>query len=535
MKVWRVLRWFVLVLVLLVVGVAAWAGWHVRDRHRGYELNLFVPEDPNQPASQLEAGFGKASITPEGYDWAVDVDGNARYEPAKGDSFVDVNGNGRFDPIWLAGFHNDRAAAGVHDDIWARAMVLDDGRVRLALVALDAIGFMHDDVVDVRELVPEEWGIDQVVIHAIHDHEVPDLIGIWGRDPFHSGVDSRYRRFVHEAVVKAIGQAVDGLRPTVVTRWQIDEIPEGLAVDTRPPYVYDLGVRVLRFVDAETGDPQGSLLAWANHPEALGSDNLLITADFVGYFRDYVERGVVWNGEQMYKGLGGIAVYVNGALGGLLTPLHTETVHPFTGEKLTETSFEKADAIGLSLAIQVLANQDKAVRVEAPVLSVAARTFKVALSNPYFQLGGALGVLERGWAGWKKLRTEVDLIRLGEVAILCIPGEIYPEIVVGGIEHPAGADFDVAPVEVPPLFDLLEAKMKILVGLANDEIGYIIPQSEWDQKPPYLYNAKKSPYGEINSLGPETGPTVYAAVRALLEAYQQWESGSRQRKPMLPL
>ncbi len=42
----------------------------------------------------------------------------------------------------------------------------------------------------------------------------------------------------------------------------------------------------------------------------------------------------------------------------------------------------------------------------------------------------------------------------------------------------------------------------MLIGLADDEIGYIIPKAEWDEKPPYLQNAPKAWYGEENSVGP---------------------------------
>ena len=54
-------------------------------------------------------------------------------------------------------------------------------------------------------------------------------------------------------------------------------------------------------------------------------------------------------------------------------------------------------------------------------------------------------------------------------------------------------------------------------GLANDEVGYIIPKSEWDEEPPYLYNNNNSPYGEENSLGPETAPIIYHGIVDLLE------------------
>ena len=85
----------------------------------------------------------------------------------------------------------------------------------------------------------------------------------------------------------------------------------------------------------------------------------------------------------------------------------------------------------------------------------------------------------------------------------------------GGAERAPGGDFDLEPVEVPPIRDLMPGRVKFVFGLANDEIGYIIPRSEWDQKPPYLYGSEKGVYGEINSLGPETGPRIYAAIKEL--------------------
>ena len=90
-----------------------------------------------------------------------------------------------------------------------------------------------------------------------------------------------------------------------------------------------------------------------------------------------------------------------------------------------------------------------------------------------------------------------------------IPGELYPEIAVGGIENPAGADYALDPVEVPPLREAMSGKINLMVNLANDAIGYIIPKSEWDNEAPWIYGATEETYGEIVSLGEETGPTLH--------------------------
>lgn len=122
-----------------------------------------------------------------------------------------------------------------------------------------------------------------------------------------------------------------------------------------------------------------------------------------------------------------------------------------------------------------------------------------------------------GMPEYFKKRTEVGAIRIGPAMFLSIPGEIYPEIVFGGIEAPPGREFDIQPVEIPPLQTIIEDKYKFYLGLSNDEIGYIIPKSEWDTKKPYLYNDKSDTYGEENSLGPDTAPLIY---RSLIEVIQ---------------
>src|SRR5437660_10329664 len=115
------------------------------------------------------------------------------------------------------------------------------------------------------------------------------------------------------------------------------------------------------------------------------------------------------------------------------------------------------------------------------------------------------------------IRTEVACLRLGELEVAVIPGEIYPELVLGKVQDPpdAGADFPDAPIE-PAIYAQLKAKHRMIVGLGNDEIGYIIPKRQWDEKPPFCYGLKKPQYGESNSVGPETAPIICAAFRNLV-------------------
>jgi ATP-binding cassette subfamily B protein len=79
-----------------------------------------------------------------------------------------------------------------------------------------------------------------------------------------------------------------------------------------------------------------------------------------------------------------------------------------------------------------------------------------------------------------------------------VPGEIYPELVLGGIQSPQdpAADFPGAQAE-RPLAGMLTSDFKMVVGLANDEVGYLIPRSEWDAEKPYAYGRREATEEEI--------------------------------------
>lgn len=459
-------------------------------------------------------------ITPEVIDTWADVNGDAKYDPDDGDTYEDNNGNCRFDPIWIAGFHQSRPATGVHDDLWSRVMVIDDGEIRIAIVALDAIGFFYEDAVDIRESLPKELEIDYTVVCSSHDHEAPDLLGIWGDGLFTSGVNKDYLQSVKDQTILAITEAVNNLRPSELRFSQDMTGAEHLVQDTRKPIVLDPGIRIIHVVDTESDTTLGTLISWANHAETLWSDNLLISSDFPHYIRDGVENGVRNNGRVVIPGVGGTAVYVNGAIGGLMTTRPNFPIpDPITNEIHIGATFEKTRAQGLQIAKLVLnsVHGNAVESITSGKISLVSKPIFLPVDNWKFRLGFFLGILDRKMSGWMKTATEVAAFRIGPADFIAVPGEIYPEMVNGGIEAPVGQDFNLMPQEIPPLRELMPGKFKFVLGLANDEIGYIIPKSEWDTKHPHLYHDHNSPYGEENSMGPETGTIIYRELRNVLE------------------
>lgn len=492
---------------------------NLSDKHPNYTVDLNI--NPTAQPGPIQVGFGKMVITPLVVDTWNDVNSDAKYDPDDGDSYNDLNGNGEFDAVWIAGFHNSRPAQGIHDDLWARTIILDDGDTRLVIVALDVIGFLHDDVVDVRNALPNELNIDYTIISSTHTHEGPDLVGIWGEGIFKSGVNQDYLQYVKDQVVASIENAARNIRPAKLKFAQ--DLTGGLdfVIDSRDPQVKDAGIRIIQVIDFEADTSLGSLISWANHPETLWSDNLLISSDFPNYVRESVENGVKNGKSVLAEGIGGIAVYINGSIGGLMTTRPQFAIpDPFSGELINGVTFKKAKAQGQHIGLLMLnaLRNESGIEIEQANIKLRAKTISIPLDNNNFKLGFALGIIKHGTTGWINVRTEVSAFQIGPASFITVPGEIYPEIVNGGVVSPSGQDFEILPVESPSLRSLMNGEIKFVFGLANDEIGYIIPKSEWDVEPPYLFDQKNSPYGEINSIGPEAAPIIYNTLITMLKS-----------------
>jgi hypothetical protein len=446
-------------------------------------------DTPNETA--LLVGFGEADITPA------------------------LGGQ----PVYLAGFGQNRKAAKVHDPLMARSVVLQHGDQKIAIVSVDLVAFSFPNVERVRcELCHFQY----VLISSTHNHEGPDTIGLWGPNPFQSGVDPAYLNLVKERIVGAVHQA-DKAKQPVTAKIAKAAAPE-LLHDGREPYVKHDELVVMQFQHAQTKENRGVVVQWNCHPETLDSKNTEISADFVGY--------TVRELQSKHKCP---VVYLTGTVGGLMTSLKVP-VKDDQGRWLADGTFEKTERFGRAVG-QVA---DKALAGAKPVrlapLQVRSREVFLPLDNKMYQLGRQLGVLKRQAYLWNgspdkaellegpaegkrlALRTEIAWLQLGELSVAAIPGEIYPELVLDKVQDPAdpGADFSDAPIE-PAIYSQLPGPHRMIIGLANDEIGYIIPKRQWDEKPPFCYGRQKAQYGEINSVGPETAPLLCTAFQKLVK------------------
>lgn len=346
------------------------------------------------------------------------------------------------------------------------------------------VGLQYPAVLKIRSRLT---GFDYVLVASTHNHEGPDVIGIWGPSPFRSGVDPKYVEFVVDRVVQTIRQAAERTAPVHAAYGTATD--ETLLRDSRLPTAYDGVMRIVHFTAAGSDKTAGLLVQWSCHPESLGSRNRLITADFP--FATVAA---------LQKHYACPVVYFTGAVGGLMS--NPPTIRTPDGKELHDETFEFAEAYGRAVARLAQKAADAAEPVSLSPMVVSARPVMIPLANPLYQAGRLLGVLTR-----EALVYSDDFEKLGPPATAATPAEklaVKTEVAC-----------------------LLPGKRVLLLGMANDEVGYIIPKRQWDHKPPFAYGRKQSQYGEINSCGPATAPVLMEALRRRVRELQALDRPSR--------
>lgn len=449
---------------------------------------------------------------------------------------VDITPDPKLSTVWLAGYGaKGRKATGVHHPLFARALVLSDGYRAVALVAVDSIGLSREDVLAWRRDLGWIHGNGYLFVAATHSHSAPDTMGLWGRFPGVSGVDPGYRRRLGNSIVAMVKELSGRLEEAELSAASKDVDPKGLCVDDRDPAVFDPELNAVQVRSLARKSAIGTLVRWSCHPVTLTEANLKLSPDFPGPLCDRIESSG-----------GGACVYVSGSLGGHLIP-ETDRQAP------VQRQYEDADRIGGRIADEALALLKKARPIRGE-LTFSSASVRVPVENsryllflPSLTAGHALedssgAPLPRWKSYWLPvrhlalfplpererpwIRTEIGVIGLGALRILGVPAEIFPELVVGGYDggksfgrplvgpaNPNPPELSRAP-KGPYLKQKAGGKHAIVISLANDEIGYLVPEYDFQiaRTRSMLPKPEGTHYEETNSVGPR-------ATKLLLEAY----------------
>jgi neutral ceramidase len=224
---------------------------------------------------------------------------------------------------------------GIHDAIFVRAIVLDDGATQAALVAWESL-FVPDAVWgETSQQIAAETGIrpERLLLSAVHDHGAPTL-GAANPTPQQRAYTVR----VQNAAVEAVRRAKERLQPA---RFGIGTATAYVNINRRefsPNRGWWLGfneegpsdktVTVLRFDDL-SGKPIAFWINYAVHAVVMGPENYQITGDLAGATSRFVEQHYLGNDrprsdagmrlrlnpEEKATGDGPVAVWTSGAAG----------------------------------------------------------------------------------------------------------------------------------------------------------------------------------------------------------------------------
>ena len=192
--------------------------------------------------------------------------------------------------VWMSGYGlRPTGATSIHDELYARALVLDDGGQRVVLVSADIIAFAPDSVQRIRAEIASKLHAkpSAIMLHATHTHGGPN-VGIYR---CMGERDSAYLDILERKIIGAAVQASHVLHPAHFT---YGETAAQVGINRRESLKNGRTVLGTDFAGAVAPVVQslcvnhtdGRLLALlfchACHPTTLGGENLSITAEWCG-------------------------------------------------------------------------------------------------------------------------------------------------------------------------------------------------------------------------------------------------------------
>ncbi|MDA1193490.1 MAG: neutral/alkaline non-lysosomal ceramidase N-terminal domain-containing protein [Candidatus Poribacteria bacterium] len=374
----------------------------------------------------------------------------------------------------LAGYFNTRHSVGVLDDLYAHAMLLDNGDSKLAWVTCDLIGVTRDMTRQVRERLADLLPPDAIIVSATHTHTGPSLT-----DSTYTPINPEWAATLPQLIAGAVRTAFDRLAPAEIAvavgneptvafnrRFRMEDgsvvtnpgVNNPKIVESVGPIDPDVGVLYVR--DLESKRPLGAFVNYTCHTDTTSGSR--ISADYPGHLQRILRQVF---GDEF------VTLFGMGASGDIN---HVDV----TGRVLRNEHRTSAERIGTVLAGEVIKVVGGMQRFETEIaLGVALADFEI----PYRvvtpeQVAEAKAILEAdktphpSTSQPERLQaqkivtlseldesgraTEIQAARVGDLSLLCAPGEIFVELGLEMKRRSVGS----------PTF---------VIELANDTTGYL--------------------------------------------------------------
>lgn len=400
---------------------------------------------------------------------------------------------------------------GVHDPLYAKATVISDGQREVALIVADSIGFARHSLLgadrdftgEVRQKVEQLCGIPptNTMLCATHAHSTPETIGFRSLLT-HAGGEA-WLETLMDQLASAVAMAKTKLAPARLKRavGRVEGISHSRRIlgkdgrlchwANRPPDhevddwgINDFDVVVLSFENIE-GHPETTMVHFACHPVTVQVQSQ-VSSDFPGATASLLENANVGCLN---------AVYLQGACGSINTIRGT-------------TDFDDVRRYGQTLAGEVIkllglmsapdyptntSEVDAAVDVvelpsrdlpdlqslEQERMRLEQGCDEAGSEESRQQCESALLVLDEHFERVRKgngpVIAEVQVLRVGDTALVGIPGEPFAQL---------GVDIKRLCLKQTTAKDRGESEetaMALCLGYANDYLGYIAPVAEWNR------------------------------------------------------
>lgn len=358
-------------------------------------------------------------------------------------------------------------AEGVLDALACRVAVLSDGAAPIVAAVVDLVYVAGPWAASVRRRIAADLGTseDRVLLAATHTHSGPAV--------FRSGGAGRDRLDMYEenlagAVCRTARAAAESLEEVELHSGVADVAGVGASRRDAAETI-DCGLRAI-FARRRDGSCAGALASFGCHPTILPPENLRYSRDLFGAAVDTAERD-----------LGGTVLLFNGAAADVSTrftrraqsPDEVERLGGILGRVLSTMSTTRVAPATLSarvhdvhVELRTLAGEEEAMRIAEAASAEVARTRENGATGAALRLATSRleGALAQVWlartGGWEGMlgrvpeRAAVQCLELGGVRLLAVPGEMMSRV---GRRLSGGVD--------------------LVVGYANDYLGYLVPES----------------------------------------------------------
>ncbi|MCJ7632103.1 neutral/alkaline non-lysosomal ceramidase N-terminal domain-containing protein [Candidatus Bathyarchaeota archaeon] len=345
-------------------------------------------------------------------------------------------------------------STGVHDDLYAKALVLSDGKASLALISLDVTGISSEKVVDdIRNRVQQSTGIEKsnVMISSSHSHTGPD---------FSANGFEEYKNYVpvfSDYVSGAVIEAYSNLKNASIGT-DTSEL-YGISVNRNfPEEPVDTQLGVFKIEDSG-GKLIAALYNFADHGVDVGGQYLLWTAGFPGFAAKLIEESYSGSKCMFLQGAEGdvhpwdwwfgndkskySATYEDseklGRIIGSEVLKKIQTMHcekdvelKSSLEKITLPKREKLYDWPLDKVERVY-NEARAKYKPWAGLTAPADVSTAMLGQKYPE-NYALGMISRirdeltGAVKLTDLETELQVFKIGDIKLVAVPGELFNQL-----------------------------------------------------------------------------------------------------------